>query len=64
MRSLWQWFTARGRTPHRRTRTARLAHVPWHERWGEQQAVHVPPQGDTLDGRLAEEVCLMLRTWW
>ncbi len=47
MTTLWQWLTAWWRAPHRRTQAARLAHVPWHERWGEQQAVHVPPQGES-----------------
>jgi hypothetical protein len=64
MSTLWQWLTARWMAHRRRTRAARLAHVLWHERWEEPQAVHVPAQGDTLDGRRAEAVSFMLGAWW
>jgi hypothetical protein len=63
MTTLWQWFTQRWMTHHRRTRAALLAHVQWQEQWMEPQAIHVPPQVDTLSSRLAEEVSVMLTAW-
>ncbi len=64
MPTLWQWLTERWMVHRRRKRAALLAHVQWHERWEELQAVHIPSQGDTLDGRHAEAVNLMLGAWW
>jgi len=64
MTPLWQWLTEQWRAHHLRKRAALLALVQWHERWGEQQAVHVPSQVDTRGGRLAEEVGLLLTPWW
>ncbi len=64
MPTLWQWLTERWMVHRRCKRAALLAHVQWHERWEELQAVHIPSQGDTLDGRHAEAVNLMLGAWW
>jgi len=63
MTPLWQWLTQRWGAHRRRTRAARLAHVLWHERWGERQAVSIPSRGDPWEGRCAEAMSL-LRTAW